>query len=564
MIAPLTPVGQSLTLFLAPFLHEDVALVMAATFVHRFQLPALQALGALYAGVVASDAAVFGVGRAARRLPVLRRLVPLAGLEEARARLERNRVWAIAVSRLVPGLLFTTFTACGWLGMRFRDFMRPALVTSAVYTAVLFVLVLVFGEVALHWAGTLGWLLGAAAVAVVAASWGIRLAWRHVTRADPGAVGARPLVLPGMPPVPPEARRVAESERIPPWLFYIPLGLRWLWLGVRHRSLTLPALANPCIEAGGLWGESKSACLAQIEGDAARWVAPFVTVTRLSADVEAAHAGDEALARMAMRGLSFPVVVKPDVGWQGFGVQVADDAQALRRYVAAYPAGVPVIIQALSPWVGEAGVLYVREPGARSGRVTSLTLRYYPSVIGDGVSTVRQLVAREPRMRHKVRYIEGDDALHRGTGAERMAKVFADGEVVRLSFIGSIRVGGLYRDARSAITPALSARFDAIARSMPEFHFGRFDIRFASLEALRAGEQFAVFEVNGAGAEAIHMWDPEMPLDEAYRELVRYQDVIFRLGAANRARGFRPLSLRQLWRLTRRQNALIAQYPPST
>ena len=29
------------------------------------------------------------------------------------------------------------------------------------------------------------------------------------------------------------------------------------------------------------------------------------------------------------------------------------------------------------------------------------------------------------------------------------------------------------------ITPALSARFDAISRSMPEFHYGRYDIRFS-------------------------------------------------------------------------------------
>ena len=139
----------------------------------------------------------------------------------------------------------------------------------------------------------------------------------------------------------------------------------------------------------------------------------------------------------------------------------------------------------------------------------------------------------------------------------------ADAEMVRLSFIGSIRTGGLYRDARAAITPAMSERFDAIARSMPEFWFGRFDIRFRSLDELQRGEAFKVIEVNGAGAEAIHMWDPEMPLVEAYRELLHYQSLLFTIGAANRKRGFKPMGLRALIAFTNKQNRLIDSYPPS-
>ena len=54
------------------------------------------------------------------------------------------------------------------------------------------------------------------------------------------------------------------------------------------------------------------------------------------------------------------------------------------------------------------------------------------------------------------------------------------GEVVQIATICNQRAGGLYRDACDFITPELSARFDAIARSMPEFHYGRFDVRFAS------------------------------------------------------------------------------------
>jgi hypothetical protein len=272
---------------------------------------------------------------------------------------------------------------------------------------------------------------------------------------------------------------------------------------------------------------------------------------------------ERTLARMAAAGLEFPVVAKPDVGWQGFGVQLVNDRESLRRYLTAYPEDATVILQQHVAYDAEAGILYVRRPGEDRGRVTSITLRYFPQVIGDGIATVRELISREPRMAHKSRFYVGTDSKHRGVATARMDSIPADGEVVRLSFIGSIRVGGLYRDARAYITPALSERMDAIARSMPEFYFGRFDVRFKSIERLQQGEDFAIIEINGAGSEAIHMWDPEMSLFDAYRELIRYQDVVFEIGGLNRARGFKPMTLREFFAFTNKQNRLISRYPPS-
>src|SRR3546814_1580343 len=82
-----------------------------------------------------------------------------------------------------------------------------------------------------------------------------------------------------------------------------------------------------------------------------------------------------------------------------------------------------------------------------------------------------------------------------------------------------VRTGALYTDGGAYVTPALTARFDEIARAMPEFYFGRFDVRFRSVEALGRGEDFQILEVNGASAEAIHIWDPEQTVRETYRVL---------------------------------------------
>jgi hypothetical protein len=155
-------------------------------------------------------------------------------------------------------------------------------------------------------------------------------------------------------------------------------------------------------------------------------------------------------------------------------------------------------------------------------------------------------------------------ARHRGLASEQLNKLPAAGEVFRLAFIGSNRVGGLYRDARAYITPALEQRFDAISRAMPEFYVGRYDIRFASLERLQQGQDFAIIEINGAGAEAIHIWDPNMGLGEVYRTLFDYQEKLFEIAAKNRERGFEPATMIEFFHAIHKQRSLIRRYPPSS
>jgi hypothetical protein len=120
-----------------------------------------------------------------------------------------------------------------------------------------------------------------------------------------------------------------------------------------------------------------------------------------------------------------------------------------------------------------------------------------------------------------------------------------------------------YRYTDDRTTPALSARFDAISRSMPEFHYGRFDVRFASDARLQQGEDFRVIEINCAGSEAISTWDPEKTVGPVYAQILVQQQLMFEIGAANRGRGWKPPGLLPMICAARRQNRLVRQYAPS-
>ena len=107
----------------------------------------------------------------------------------------------------------------------------------------------------------------------------------------------------------------------------------------------------------------------------------------------------------------------------------------------------------------------------------------------------------------------------------------------------------------------MEARFDEIAQRLPEFHFGRFDVRFEQFSEVQAGRGFTIVEINGAGAESTHIWDRRTGLVEAWRDLMRQYRWLFEIGAANRARGFRPMSVSAFLRGYRREKFLTPQYP---
>ena len=66
-----------------------------------------------------------------------------------------------------------------------------------------------------------------------------------------------------------------------------------------------------------------------------------------------------------------------------------------------------------------------------------------------------------------------------------------------------------------------------------------------------AGEDFAIVELNGVTSEATHIYDPASSILKAWRTLMEQWSIAFAIGAANRARGYRPVTLRRLLSLIR-------------
>ncbi|MCY4357979.1 MAG: D-alanine--D-alanine ligase [Gammaproteobacteria bacterium] len=361
-----------------------------------------------------------------------------------------------------------------------------------------------------------------------------------------------PYVPPGMPPLDLTGRITSFFEFWPLWLMYVPVAVWWLLLSVRYRSLTLPLIASPAVPLSGMVGVEKSAIL-KLAGDKARhWILPWM-IYRVTADERQLQA-ETVTRELRQAGLSLPIVGKPDIGCRGAGVKLLQNQKELQFYLETFPQGGLIQFQQLSRFEAEAGVFYVRYPGSDCGEVTSLTLKYTPYVVGDGSSTLAELIKADPRA-GKLQHLYVDRHW------QDWERVISKGQPFRLVFSASHCRGAVFRDGSEHIKPGLVKALDRIFDDIPNYYYGRLDIKFQNLDRLSTGRDFEIIEINGASSESINIWDRHTSLGRAIKTLLQQYSTLFKLGDANRRLGHSTPGLMALIRAWRFESQLVKRYP---
>src|SRR5258708_32217811 len=125
--------AQFFSLLFLPFAYEDLAVILGAYIVVNDIMPVGLVALCIYAGMVASDFALYGIGAGARRLPWLRRLAVDDRVRNFAVTLKRNLFAIVALCRVVPGVVFLPFVAAGWARVPLVRFTRASLTRSALY-----------------------------------------------------------------------------------------------------------------------------------------------------------------------------------------------------------------------------------------------------------------------------------------------------------------------------------------------------------------------------------------------------------------------------------------------
>ncbi len=307
-------------------------------------------------------------------------------------------------------------------------------------------------------------------------------------------------------------------EYWPFWILFLPSALYALMLGVRARSFTYFTAANPAIELGGFFGESKSRILKMVP-------AQYKPVTFLVTSNASAQA---ILEEMKIMKLQFPVIAKPDKGERGLMVKKLQNEHNLQQYVNRIQRD--FIIQEFVDYSMELGVLYYRYPGSYEHGITSVVLKEFLSVTGDGISTIEQLMSRSLRARMQIKRLREQGNIH-------MEQILAPGEVATLEKIGNHCKGTKFLNGNQLINSKLVEVFDNIASNMPGFYFGRFDLRVPSLNDLYEGKNIKILEVNGTTSEPAHIYNPGYGFLKAQRDILFHTRLVYRIAMHNHNAG---------------------------
>lgn len=320
--------------------------------------------------------------------------------------------------------------------------------------------------------------------------------------------------------------RLLHWEYWPWYAIHYPVLPYLIWLMARSRQITFFTGANPGIFTGGFGFESKFQTLQKIPAD----------IRPNSILVAAGLPFDEVQSMLAAAGIHYPLIAKPDLGFRGFLVKKIHTPQELAQYLSAYP--IDFIVQELLDYPCEVGVLYYRLPGENSGNITSITLKEFLQITGDGSSTVLELIKRHPRALLQMERL-------RDTHAHLFDEIPSAGQGISLGMVGNHAKGTKFVDGRHLINAEMVAGFDALSRQLDEIYYGRFDLKCNSPADLLTG-QVKVIELNGVCSEPTHIYDPAHRYLPALFEVARHWKIIHRIAMANRKRGRRGMPAVQL------------------
>jgi hypothetical protein len=312
----------------------------------------------------------------------------------------------------------------------------------------------------------------------------------------------------------------------------------WFYYAAKAKSFFFFNAANPQIKNAGFLMESKKDIYDIIPED----LIPKTLFFKLGTSTT------EILNTVAVSGIAFPCIAKPDMGGKGRGVE---KIYALKD-IAGYAAKIKMdfLIQEFIPYPEEVGIFYCRFPDQADGFISGIVAKEFLIVKGDGSSTLKQLIEKDPRYHFQLLVLKK-------IYGEGLNEVLEKDEAKNLVPYGNHARGAKFTDVSHWADEAFTKTFDSIFKQIPEFYFGRLDIMYSTFEDLKAGKNFSIVELNGAGSEPTHIYDPKHSLFFAWKEISRHFKILCEISIQNHKKGFRYLTVKEGLQMFKENKAVM-------
>lgn len=196
-------------------------------------------------------------------------------------------------------------------------------------------------------------------------------------------------------------------------------------------------------------------------------------------------------------GLSYPFAAKPDAGMMGFMFRKIENKDQFMQYHEQMPCD--YIVQEHIDYPLEISVFYYRFPDKEKGAITGFLKKEALEVTGDGKSTLLELILKCPRAMFRI-------AEMRLKHEDKLSEILPYGTHYCLSHALNLSRGGKLLNLEHEKNSHLLAVFDKLSHYTGSFFYGRYDIKCASIDDLKTGNNFSILEYNGSGAEPHHVY----------------------------------------------------------
>ncbi len=332
--------------------------------------------------------------------------------------------------------------------------------------------------------------------------------------------------------------KITHWEYWPFQVLYIPMYFVWLYYAVKARSLFFFNASNPLMKNGGFLMESKKEIY-------------DLMPTQFYPKTILAHQGvsiQQVNEDMVMAGLTYPLIAKPDIGMRGLAVKKINNKGELLHYITN--SQVDFLLQEFIDLPKEIGVFFVRIPGEAKGKVTGIVAKEFLTVRGNGKSTLVDLLEENPRFHFQLSALKKEYA-------DQWHTVLENGEEMNLVPYGNHCRGTKFIDAGNMINTKIEDVFNHICLQIPEFYYGRLDLKFNTIEELEQGKKFSIIELNGAGSEPTHIYDPTHTIFYAWKEIKRHFGLLYTVSIANKKSGASYLTCKQGFDMLKENSLLI-------
>ena len=310
-------------------------------------------------------------------------------------------------------------------------------------------------------------------------------------------------------------QKILNWEHWPSSMFYVPNIPYALYHAIKAKHLAFFTATNPAIENSGIGTESKYKTIMLVP-EQYRPKTIFITP---EIDFK------EVVLQLSKTDINYPLIAKPDIGFRGLLVCKINSENELKKYLHQHK--INIIIQEFLAHENECGIFYYRHPKEKTGTISSLTLKRFVTVTGNGKNNLKELILSDERA--KLYY-----KLFANIHKEELYKVPKKGKQVKLTAIGNHSKGTEFINGNHLINQQLHKTFDKLSHEIKGWYYGRIDLKYNSFDDLVNGKDFKILEINGIMAEPTHIYDQKnMTYLKALKEIRKHWKQIYEISIEN-------------------------------